>query len=158
MDLRFPPIAAGRCLQFEHFPTPTQCMIYRNWELVAPQRIAKVLGIPEARVNALASDMGLPVPAAVHGDFLKNGYVTLIRANWHLLPYEQLCTLLDITPAKLSYLLAEDDFLDIKLGSIKPDTPPLGDITLNDAQKDKMDQAHHGADACRTAADLGGAV
>ncbi len=137
MDLRFPPIAADRCLQFEHFPTPTQCMIYRNWELVAPQRIAKVLGITEARVNALASDMGLSVPARVHGDFLKNGYVTLTRANWHLLPYEQLCTLLDITPAKLSYLLAEDDFLDIKLGSIKPDTPPLGDITLNDAQKEQ---------------------
>ena len=37
MDIRFPPIAQGRCLSFKHFPTPTQCMIYRNWELVEPE-------------------------------------------------------------------------------------------------------------------------
>ena len=102
MDIRFPPIAQGRCLSFKHFPTPTQCMIYRNWELVEPERIARVLGVTTARVNELAAQMGLPVPAVVHGDFLHKGYVTLIRANWHLLPYEQLCTLLDISEQTLS--------------------------------------------------------
>lgn len=137
MDIRFPPIAQGRCLSFKHFPTPTQCMIYRNWELVEPERIARVLGVTTARVNELAAQMGLPVPAVVHGDFLHKGYVTLIRANWHLLPYEQLCTLLDISEQTLSYLLAEDDFLDIKLGSIKPDTPPLKDINLTPQQQEQ---------------------
>ena len=49
----------------------------------------------------------------------------LIRRNWHLLPYEQLLELLDMTPEQLAFTLREDDFLFSKLGSLKPKCEPL---------------------------------
>src|SRR5690606_37767814 len=47
-------------------------------------------------------------------------YITLIRRNWHLLPYEQLLELLDMDERELFMILKEDDFLYYKLGSLKP--------------------------------------
>ncbi len=44
------------------------------------------------------------------------GYVTLIRRNWQLLPYEQLLELLEMTPEQLAFTLREDDYLWVKLG------------------------------------------
>ena len=38
------------------------------------------------------------------------GYITLIRRNWHLLPYEQLLELVEMTPEQLAFTLREDDF------------------------------------------------
>ncbi|HEV8377671.1 MAG TPA: hypothetical protein VGP99_02390, partial [Tepidisphaeraceae bacterium] len=40
--------------------------------------------------------------------------------NWHLLPYEQLLELLEMTGQQLEYTLREDDFLWVKLGMLKP--------------------------------------
>ena len=39
------------------------------------------------------------------------GYITIIRRNWHLLPYEQLLELVQMTPEQLSFALREDDAL-----------------------------------------------
>ena len=55
----------------------------------------------------------------------ERGYITLIRRNWHLLPYDQLLTLLGMTPEELAHTLREDDFLYIKLGRLKPNCEPL---------------------------------
>ncbi|MCL5098067.1 MAG: hypothetical protein M1608_11190, partial [Candidatus Omnitrophica bacterium] len=49
----------------------------------------------------------------------------MIRRNWHLLPYDQLLELLDWTPEQMAFTLREDDFLFIKLGSLKPQCEPL---------------------------------
>src|SRR5574340_1616382 len=67
----------------------------------------------------------MPPMAAIAPEMKTRGYVTLIRRNWHLLPYEQLLELLEMTPERLAFTLREDDFLWIKLGSLKPKCEPL---------------------------------
>ncbi len=90
-----------------------------------PRRIALVLESDEATVCRMAADMGLGDNTAEESVWLQKGYITLIRANWHLSTYDQLCLLLGWTDEYLAFILREDDFLDIKLGLIKPNMPPL---------------------------------
>ncbi len=58
-------------------------------------------------------------------DQRRRSALTVIRRNWHLLPYDQLLALLGWTARQLAYTLREDDFLFIKLGSVKPPCEPL---------------------------------
>ena len=109
-------------LPLPHFPTAAQALIYRLWDIVSPTRLAEVLSADEATVLAAAADMGL-VPSADDALFeawLAKGYITIIRAVWHLLPYSQITRLLDWTEEKLAFILREDDFLEVKLGYTKP--------------------------------------
>ena len=76
-------------------------------------------------VTALAESMGLPPAATIPPEMKTRGYITLIRRNWHLLPYDQLLELLEMTPERLAFTLREDDFLWIKLGRLKPKCEPL---------------------------------
>jgi hypothetical protein len=107
-------------LDFPHFPSRLHAFVWRNWNLVDAPRLAKVLDTSPDNVRALAASMGLPpeqpVPAAYHDRL----YLSLIRRNWHLLPYDQLLALLDFTADRLAQTLREDDFFWIKLGSLKP--------------------------------------
>ena len=74
----------------------------------------------------MAESMGLPPALPIPPEQKLRGYITLLRRNWHLLPYDQLLVLLDMTPEQLAYALREDDFLSVKLGSLKPRCEPLG--------------------------------
>jgi len=112
-------------LEFPHFPTLHQAIIWRNWELVSVNRLAQVLKTSEKNVMKSAQDMGLRIPPAVGKHWLQRGYITIIRNNWHLLPYDQLLTLLGWKAEKLAYTLKEDDFLWHKLGSLKPHSKPV---------------------------------
>ena len=128
------PISEKEALKIPHFPTRMQCFIFRNWEIVDPEILAKVLGCTKEQVDKLASDMGLAPVSRVCDDFLKKGYITVIRANWHLCSYEQLMTLVNMSRDELAYTLREDDFLGIKLGHFKPTTPELKYVELTDEQ------------------------
>jgi hypothetical protein len=114
-----------RALDLPHFPTRLQAVIWRNWELVSVERLAGLLRTDAAHVLELAAGLGLRVPPVVGKHWLDRGYVTLIRSNWHLLPYEQLLELLGWPAEKMDYALREDDFLFIKLGNLKPQCEPL---------------------------------
>ena len=119
------PIGGGQpALVSGYFPDRVHEFVWRNWNLVEPARLAKVLGASEQDVVAIAESMGLP-PSAVEPAMMTRGYATLIRRNWHLLPYEQLLELLDWTPERLSFTLREEDFLWVKLGRTKPQCEPL---------------------------------
>ncbi len=122
-------------LAYEWFPTLWQCFVYRNWEMVTPSRIARVLSCEEKVVKEAAFSMGLADNAANEELWLTRGYVTLIRANWHLLTYPQLCTLLGWEEEYLAYILKEDDFLDVKLGRKKPPVDTLTVTPLTEKQK-----------------------
>ncbi|MBR7141679.1 MAG: hypothetical protein IKD03_05985, partial [Clostridia bacterium] len=100
-------------------PTAWQTVILRNYGYVPVSRIAKTLGCDEQTVRDEAKKLNL-VYRDYESDFQKNGYITVIRNNWYLLPYDQLLTLLDISEEKLDFILKNDDFLDVKLGRIKP--------------------------------------
>ncbi|MCC7083486.1 MAG: hypothetical protein IT427_00600 [Pirellulales bacterium] len=108
-----------------YFPNRLHEFVWRNWNAVEPADLAKVLNTSVDDVTAIAVSMGLPAQPIVPPEMKTRGYVTLIRRNWHLLPYDQLLTLLDMTAEQLAFALREDDFLFVKLGSIKPQCEPL---------------------------------
>lgn len=122
-------------VEFKHFPAPYQAVIWRNWEMVSVAKLAAVLKTDEKTILAAAADMGLPVPPHVNERWLKRGYVTIIRANWHLLPYEQLLELLGWTVEKMEFTLREEDFLWTKLGNLKPAAKALYYRPLTDEEK-----------------------
>lgn len=115
-----PAVSAQPALTFRHFPTRHQAVIWRNWGLVPAARLATLLGATEAQVLRCAAELGLPAPVPVSRRWLERSYITLIRNNWHLLPYRQLLVLLDWTADRLNFVLREEDFLWYKLGSLKP--------------------------------------
>lgn len=124
-DSALPPEEGPPALEFPHFPTRAHAFIWRNWPLVDAERLAETLGADEAAVREAALSMGLPEQSPIPESQFKRISITVIRRNWHLLPYDQLLTLLDFSEAELAYSLREDDFLWIKLGSHKPQCGPL---------------------------------
>ena len=108
------------------FPDALSAYVWRNWPVVSVDRLAAVIGASRADLEGVAAEMGLPVPQpAVSPLWHRKGYITVVRRNWHLLPYEQLLKVVDMTRAELAYSLTEDDFLFVKLGNTKPLCAPI---------------------------------
>lgn len=124
-DPALPQGDARPALVSPYFPDRVHEFIWRNWQVVAPGKLAQILGTTERQVSAIAKSMGLPPKVSVSPELMKRGYATVIRRNWHLLPYEQLLQLLDWTPERLGFTLREEDFLWVKLGRLKPNCEPL---------------------------------
>ncbi len=126
MNINILPIGkAPTSLEIPHFPALFQAVIFRNWNMVPPERIAAALDSTADDVLKHAAKLGLDVPPAVSEQWLKRGYVSLIRTNWQLLNYDAMLKLLDWTPEKLLDVLQNEDFLWIKLGSLKPQCPSV---------------------------------
>jgi hypothetical protein len=116
---------APAAIASRHFPDRLHEFVWRNWKVVEPAKLAEIVGASVQDVTALAESMGLPTEGSVQPEMRERGYVTIIRRNWHLLPYDQLLKLLDMTPERLAVMLREEDFLWIKLGQLKPACEPL---------------------------------
>ena len=123
--LQLPATSDKAPVSMEHFPTPMHAFVWRNWQLVPVAKMAEVVHAAPEDIVRMGEAMGLGEPPAIDPEIRKRGYITIIRRNWHLLPYEQLTQLLDMTAEQLAFTLREDDFLYIKLGSMKPKCPPL---------------------------------
>lgn len=108
-----------------HFPDRVHEFVWRNWNAVEPEKLAAILGASVEDIRATAASMGLPREGNFAQEMQRRGYVTLIRRNWHLLPYEQLLELVEMTPERLAFTLREEDFLWVKLGRLKPVCEPL---------------------------------
>ena len=128
-----PPIA------LPHFPRPLDAFVFRNWGAVPAERIALALGVAVDDVRQLAGVLGLGAQPEFSEDLLRRTSITIIRRNWHLLPYRQLLLLLGWDEAKLAFHLREDDFLWIKLGSLKPACAPLRFEPTPDALKPRLE-------------------
>jgi hypothetical protein len=109
----------------ESFPSRMHQFVWRNWTVVPQARLAEVLKTTPENVAQVAASMGLPPQGAIQPEWKDKGYITVLRRNWHLLPYDQLLTLLGFSRERLRESLMEDDFLFIKLGSVKPKCGPL---------------------------------
>ena len=108
-------------VEADHFPSTMHTFIWRNWGLVPAERLATVLNTSERNVRKVAVSMGLEKRPVVDPAWLSSkGYITLLRRNWHLLPYDQILMLLGKTQEELEWDLYEDDFLFVKLGRKKP--------------------------------------
>jgi len=116
-----PSLESGpKPLDVPHFPSRLHAFVWRNWSLVDPERMASTLGAETKDILRIGRSMGLQGPAQISEDAWRRSYITILRRNWHLLSTEQLLELLGWTAEELSYCLREDDFLFIKLGSLKP--------------------------------------
>jgi hypothetical protein len=115
-----PAGSAPAALELPHFPDRLHAFVWRNWNVVESARLAKVLETSAENVRALAESMGLPAEDSAATGHMGRIYLSVIRRNWQLLPYEQLLTLLDMSADRLAYVLREDDFLWVKLGGLKP--------------------------------------
>ena len=108
------------------FPDALSAFVWRNWPVVDVGRMAQAIGAEKSALEEVAREMSLPVPQpAVSPYWRRKGYITVVKRNWHLLPYGQLLTMLDMTRAELAYSLVEDDFLFSKLGGTKPLCAPV---------------------------------
>ena len=103
-----------------HFPTRLYQFVWRNWDLANLDRMAKVVQARPDELTELSQEMGLPPKRQLSDDFLRRIYITVIRQNWHLLPEEQIIELLGWDAERLAFTLKEDDFLDHKVGRVKP--------------------------------------
>lgn len=130
-----PEGAAPEPVVSRHFPDRVAAFVWRNWNAVEPAKLAAILGTSVENVQAIADSMGLPPATAVPPEMKTRGYITLLRRNWHLLPYDQLLQLVEMTPERLANSLREDDFLWIKLGSLKPKCEPLRYQTPDEAAR-----------------------
>ncbi len=130
---------AKAALGYVHFPVRYQAVIWRNWGVVTAARLAAVLKMDVCNIEESARALGLGEGASVDGErlWLQRGYITLIRSNWHLLPYVQLLELLGWEPKRLAYTLKEDDFLWNKLGNCKPVVEPVEweELSVEQAQQ-----------------------
>src|SRR6266851_4576006 len=70
-----------------HFPDRLHAFVWRNWTLVPAQRIAKVVGATPEQILRIGHSMGLPDPPKITEEVRARSYLTVIRRNWHLLPY-----------------------------------------------------------------------
>ncbi len=102
------------------FPDTLSAYVWRNWFLVPKERLASVVSATPELLEEVAKEMGLPPQPPVLGEWRRKGYITVLRRNWHLLDYGQLLELLGMSRKELAFSLMEDDFLWIKLGSLKP--------------------------------------
>ncbi|MDR2039385.1 MAG: hypothetical protein LBQ60_15800 [Bacteroidales bacterium] len=123
-DIQLPEGKAPEPEPIPHFPDKLHAFVWRNWNLVDLEKMAQVLKTSPSKVKKLAGSMGLPAYQKPKWT-TEQIYITLIRRNWHLLPYEQLLELVEMTPERLNFSLREDDFLWVKLGNLKPKCQPL---------------------------------
>ncbi|MBA3482176.1 MAG: hypothetical protein H0T51_10215 [Pirellulales bacterium] len=118
--VQLPAGAAPAALSLDHFPDRLHALVWRNWQITPLERMAAAVGGTPEELRAIGHSMGLEGPPPISEAQWRRSYITVIRANWHLLPYEQLLALLDWAPEELAYTLQEDDGLFIKLGRLKP--------------------------------------
>lgn len=116
-------------IDYSHFPNRTFALVWRNWDLVSPERIAAAINCRPEQINEIAAAMGLKKAVTIPTDFKRRMYITVVRRNWHLLPYDQLLVLLDMSAQELDVALKDDDFLYVKLGNLKPNVSRLAYAT-----------------------------
>jgi hypothetical protein len=92
-----PSGSAPPALVSGHFPDRMHEFVWRNWNAVAPAKLAIILGASVEEIVAVATSMGLPPDTTIPPQMTSRGYISLIRRNWHLLPYSQLLELVEMT-------------------------------------------------------------
>ncbi len=137
--LDLPYVATGaEPVPTPHFPSRLHAYVWRNWLLVPADRLAEVVGATPEEIVDLGHRMGLSGPPRVPRDRFERAYISVIRANWALLPDDDLLRLLGWTPERLAFALREDDFLYGKMG-VRPALPPLRYEAPTPAMRERED-------------------
>jgi hypothetical protein len=108
-----------------HFPDRLHAYVWRNWQLVPTRRLAEVIAARPEDILAISKAMGLSDPGPITDEQQRRSHFTIIRRNWHLLPYEQLMALLGWSVEEMDFALREGEGLFWWLGGYKPQVGPL---------------------------------
>jgi hypothetical protein len=85
-------------LRADYFPHRQYTFVWRNWSVVDKVKLAEVMGTSVEKVEDIACSMGLPRTQTIEKEWATpRGYITVVRRNWHLLPYDQLLQLLGMS-------------------------------------------------------------
>ena len=133
------PIIKKVKLPENNFPCIWQTVIFRNYGFVSSDNIASVLGCDVTTIENEAKRLGLD-NVKFDENWLKLGYMTIIRNNWFILPYNQLLVLLGFSEEKLDFILKNEDFFGEKLGSFKPELAEVFYEPLTKEQIEKTEQ------------------
>jgi hypothetical protein len=117
--------SAPKAVPIPHFPDRLHAFVWRNWQLVPARRMGEVVGAGAGDIVRMGRRMGLAGPPRITVEQQRRSALSVIRRNWHLLPYDQLLQLLGWTADQMAFSLREDDFLFVKLGNLKPQCEPL---------------------------------
>ena len=128
-----------------NFPTVWQAVIFRNYGIVSNRKIAETIECDEQTVETEALRLGLE-KTEYDEKWARSGYITIIRNNWFLLPYEQLMKILDFTEEKLEFCLKEEDFLSAKLGK----KPQVSKVVYEPLNKEQITQTEELASVVKT--------
>src|SRR3954447_20070658 len=96
---------AGARPDLEYFPSRLHATIFRNWDIVPIDRLAKVLGTDKRSIRAAGRSMGLATPQNVSLEMQRRNIEMIIRRNWTLVPKEQIAGLLGFSGAELDEFL-----------------------------------------------------
>lgn len=115
-------------------------LVWRNWDLVPSQRIARALSCPVATVAALAKEMQL---ARREPDlrYARRQRFQILRRNWTFVPMEQLTVLANMSEVEVTALLAEDAFYNGHLGP----KPAVRRIAVEHDKRTGLDYGIRGA-------------
>ena len=136
-------VSDKKAINYEYFPTRWQAVVWRNWGYVPVERIAKALKTSCGNIREAAAELGLNPNEPTNEIWEKRGFLTLIRANWHLCTYQQILTLLNMSEEDLAFILKEDDFMWTKLGDMKPKVEAPHYAPLNEAQMQQTENIVH---------------
>ena len=127
-------------LEAAWFPSRLHAFVWRNWALVPLERLALVVGAPTGEIAAVGRSLGLEPPRGLTELQRRRAHLTIIRRNWHLLPYDQILVLLGWSAEQLAYTLREDDFFFNKVGRLKPASLPLRWVPPTAAEASRADE------------------
>jgi hypothetical protein len=101
--------------------------------------LAEVVSATPEDILAMGRRMGLSGPPDIPQESIDRSYISVVRANWHLLPDDQLLALLDWPEDRFAYSMREDDFLYGKLG-VRPKLSPLVFQDPGPADREREDE------------------
>jgi len=134
-------------IEYKYFPSRLHAFVFRNWTSVPRERLAAVVGATPEQIDGIAADMSLPPQGKISPMWNSaNGYITVLRRNWHLLGYPQILRLLEIDAQTLASRLRDDDFLYDKLGKQKP---VCGELRYAPPTPEVKEKAAHAAKVLR---------
>lgn len=142
-------------LDFPHFPTRWQAVLWRNWGLVPVERLARVLGTEPEKLRAAAAELGLNPDEPLQGKWCSHSYLSVLRGNWHLLSIAQLLELMSWPGERLLQVLDEEDFFWSKVGHHKPATGNVRYAELTEGQRRRTAEIRSLMEECFPVGDSG---
>jgi hypothetical protein len=104
----------------EYFPSVLHAVIFRNWDIVPVDRLARVLATDKRTLLKAAKSMGLGAPENISAEMQRRNVELIIRRNWPLVPRSQIEELLGFSSAELDEFLGKEIFLRALLASPPP--------------------------------------